>query len=590
MTKITLLILLLLLLRQLSPAQEKYYQLDFNKDNISWVWLGQLQYAQKIGDEQRLYFRNNYVGNLYRESVSGNKWKDENRLNLGWEKHFGKKFQGETRFESYIFSDENAALEFNKNLLTQHLRYAVTPKITLTPALGWAAENIYGKRDNGWYTEIVSEIKNQDLSGYVNRTEGKSSIFYFPERRNQEHRYYTSFNKKFSEYAIDSIRVGYEYIKNSYYLSGGNDLENVEINARFLYNRLRYIISPKSDFEIETRLQNRDILQSNPMLENHREELNFVNRFQWQYVSVKYLSRLSFASSQITNLASRRGGAGRETRTDLEGLQSAVNWDNNWRISGRDRLKLNFSYTKYEYTSPDSTRNIDEDDIRFISGLVYQHDFSPYFSAGLHANVYLYHQIYIDKSRSGNNNWNRIFQLAGSFRHQIPRVLDHRSRFKILANYTVYDFEDIQPEIRSYIHRKLIYSDTLKIFLTPGVNFESTYQLEKEDNGTFFKDIFAQRISRKMTSHFIGLNLVYYRIAGIKWTSGVDWYLRREWGFLIEKTLTRNYFAFSPNLSVLYNLGKSLLLHATISRKMYRDLNLPKQYYTSGFLRLRYVF
>ena len=144
--------------------------------------------------------------------------------------------------------------------------------------------------------------------------------------------------------------------------------------------------------------------------------------------------------------------------------------------------------------------------LRFITNIVYWRTISPYFSAGLHANLYLYHQIYIDGSKSANNNWNRIFLLAGSFRHRLPNLLEHRNRLKILANYTVYDFEEKLTEIRSYIHRKLIYSDTLDIRLSKGMNFVTVYQLEKEDNGTFFKNLFAQQIGRKNDQPFLGFN------------------------------------------------------------------------------------
>ena len=168
---------------------------------------------------------------------------------------------------------------------------------------------------------------------------------------------------------MDSIRVGYEFIKNAYYLSRSGNLENVEINARFLYNKLQYIMSEKSRLEVETRLQNRDINQQNESLQNRREELNLVNRFNWQYTSLKFRSGFTFAASQTTNRASRMADGGRQVRTDLEGLQSAFNYYNDWQISSRDALRLNFSYTKYEYTSPDTTQKIDEDE----SALHYQY-------------------------------------------------------------------------------------------------------------------------------------------------------------------------------------------------------------------------
>ena len=95
------------------------------KDNISWVWLGQLKYNQQFKTTNRFFFNNQYTGNLFRETFSGNKWKDENRLDLGWQKRISEKFSITTQLNSHVFSDDNAELEFNKNLLTQNFEYNI---------------------------------------------------------------------------------------------------------------------------------------------------------------------------------------------------------------------------------------------------------------------------------------------------------------------------------------------------------------------------------------------------------------------------------------------------------------------------------
>ena len=159
----------------------------------------------------------------------------------------------------------------------------------------------------------------------------------------------------------------------------------------------------------------------------------------------------------------------------------------------------------------------------------------------------------------------------------------------------MYDFEELLPEVRSYIHRKLVYTDSLSLRLSKGLKLVTVYELEKEDNGTFFKDIFAQQISRELLSHFWDLGLVYLRINGLQLTCGLNWYLRKEWSYFSsipgeDRELILNYFAFSPRIAFIYNLGKSLLLHFNISRKIYRDINIDRQYYTSGQLNLKYHF
>lgn len=593
--------ILLLIAVSSAYCQEKSYQLNFSKDNISWIWLGRLNVNHHQGSKSLFFLNNDYNGNLFRETRFGNKWKDENKMQSGWQYRLWESVQSTVMFRSHLFSDENANVEFRKYLVMEKLSYSPGEKIQIAPALGWAVENIYGFDDQGWYTQVDLDVRDYNLAGYINHSQASSSIYFFPGRRNQEHRYYTAFSKQFSQYAADSIRVGYEFRDNSYYISGGSNLENVESNSRFLYNRLQYHFSRKADFEIETRLRSRDVNQSNASLLNHRKELDFLNRISFQHKGNSLQNGIAFTTSQITNRTLRSNrllvvAAGqRESRTDLTGLQSAFNIFSNWKISRRDQARLTFSYTKYEYTTPDTTQRIDEDDQRFMTHLNYRHRFSRYFLLKFDVNLYLYHQIYIHSERSANNNWNRIFQLAPSFHFRLFDRLQHTNQIRILANYTVYDFEEFLPEVRSYIHRKLIYTDSLSMKISRGLKLVTVYELEKEDNGTFYQDLFAQQINRELKSHFLDLSLVYLRLHGLKLVTGLNWYWRREWSFLSatlgeERTMTRDYLAFSPRITFFYNLGKNLLLHLNFSRKMYRDINIARQYYSTGQVNLKYLF
>jgi DNA-binding XRE family transcriptional regulator len=438
------------------------------------------------------------------------------------------------------------------------------------------------------------DVNNFDIGGYDNSTRGFSSLFKFPNRNNREHRYFVAFQKQFSSRASDSIQVGYELINNSYPLQPGpndqKELEELGINTRYLYNNLIYQLTSRSVFQVETKFQDRDFTQSNQNLHNHRQGLNFANRIGYRFASTRFLTAFSFVTSQNTNLSSRRTGGSQESRTDIDGLQSALNLLLNWRINPSDEAQFSFSYTKYEYSSPDTAQTIDEDDIRFIADMYYQHKFSRYFSIRFYTNLYFYHQIYIHPSRSINNNWNRIFQLATSFNHKISEVFQHNYQIKILANYTIYDFEDLLPEARSYIFRKLIFTDTLRVGLTSGLKLQTIYQLEKEDNGTFFKEIFAQQISRERLSHLIDVGLIYFRIKGFELTTAINWYIRKEWTFLPEKTLIRDYISISPRLSLLYHLNKRLDLYVSLAPRSYQDLNTRRQYFTMGRINLRYFF
>ncbi len=509
---------------------------------------------------------------------------------MGWNYRMSSKWNSVIKLQSHVFSDENSVVKFSKHSLIQQIDYRPRPELSISPGVGAAYEEVKSFQDQGWVAQVSLNARNLEVMEYTNNLNGFSRLFFFPGRRNQEHRYYVSWFKQFSSYASDSLRVGYEFVDNTYHLAQGTEFENVQVNARFLSHQLDYRISGRTQFRMENKFQNRDVTQSNPGLHNHRKELNLANRFELLFNGERFSSALTLFTSQTINEASRRSGDLRESRTDIEGLQTALNYRMNWRLSSRDQWRFSMAYTKYAYSSPDTTLDVDEDDLRLIADFAWLHRFSSYFKVKLWANLYLYHQIYLKASRSANNNWNRIYQLGPSFYLNIPGVLENSVQIRILANYTVYDFEDLLPAVQSYIHRKLIFTDSLRLNLTAGLQLLAMYQLEKEDNGTFYKKIFAQQLTRELTSHFIDLSLVYRRFRRFRIISGLNWFIRDEWSYLPRKQRTRQYFSFSPRLICIYSVEKNLLLRISFAPKVYRDLNLPRQYYGTGQVNLQYFF
>jgi len=336
-------------------AQDNIYQVNVNKDNLSWIWLGQLQLNYQTGGKSSFMLQNHFSSNLFRKTIQGDRWRDDNDLISSWIYRFNGTTQASTKLKSNIFAEKNKLSRFSKHLIMEEILYQPSENIQLKPALGFTYEDIYGFQDQGWYTQMDVKVRNYDLSGYTNTTDANSSLFFFPDRRNQEHRYFVAFNKKFSTQASDSIRVGYEFIENSYpVLTSGSgedkNLEKVGINTRFLYNELFYRFSGHTFFNIQTELQTRDASTSNLDVHNHREEVNFANRFGIQHLGSKFQSGFIFSSSQQTSLSSRIPISGIESRTDIDGLQAAFNFFVNWFITPRDESRFTFSYTKYEFT------------------------------------------------------------------------------------------------------------------------------------------------------------------------------------------------------------------------------------------------
>ena len=567
------------------------FSLQLDKDVVSWNWQGLLRWHSPAVESGGLRVFNRFTSNLFRESRSDRKWKDENQLEVQWARPLSRRVHLGARLTSRVFSDQNSFVQFSKHVLAAEAQIDLRPTVHLLPATGLAVEESYSIRDEGWYGRMGLKINGLDMGGYLNYTDFNSVVRAFPGRRNQEHNFFTGWSTRFSEQASDSLRLGYQFAENRYYLAqssplspGINALEQVVIHARILFNQLDYRVTPKSRLTVQTQFKDREINQTNPFLENRRDELVLENQVHYQFPLAGFRTHLGLLFSQTTR-------DNPNLQNDIDALQTALTLglSHDWKEGHRWWTRL--SYTKYEYNTPDTVvNNDDRDEQRFIIDAGYTHQFSPFFRLTLTGRVYLYHQIFIHFTRSANNSWNRIFQLAAGFQHRPSEAFHHTSQIKILANYTVFDFDELFPRARSFLFRQLIYTDSLTLRLTPSLSLNTIYQLERQDNGTFFKSIFAQQVTKALTSHYLSVMLKKKRVLGFVITSGLAYFIRNEWNLIPEKRQVRQFRSITPRITVSYPLGRRVLFYASYAPTRTSNFGQEVQHFTNGSLRMTYFF
>ena len=592
--------------------QPSHYQLTLNKDYISWVWSVNFQTAVSTVGKSHLEFNNQLQSSLYRQSSQTDRWRDENTLAFSWHFPLSRNFTTRTIVESRIYSDETANRKFNKHLVAQELQWRITSNITVTPAGGMAFEESFNKADQGWYGKLGLTLSRISMGDYINTTDLSSQLRAFPGRNNQEHTLYTGWTRQFSSQASDSLKLGYQYSETRYYIQApvgtAPPIETVYINTRFLSNQLQYLLSEQSLLLVTTDFKHRDIDQSlSPESLNlnsrRRVELALENQIEYIISWQKWRWHNMIFTSQVEN-------DNPSVETDISTLQTAFSTSLERKNNNGQYYWGKFSYTKLEYNTPSledvqsplGLRNRqDRDEQRFIFDIGLRFPLRRYFTVGLKGNVYLFHQIYLRSGRSQNNNWNRVYQLAGEFDHLVTDDIRHRQSVKILANYTVFDFEELLPTVRSYVFRKLIYNDSLVVKLSKNLEIFNIYQLEKEDNGSFFKAAFAQMVNRELTAHFFNIGLTHRNILGLQLSFGFTMFNRNEWGYNGDraKIKLREFESFSPRITLIYPASQRLLVYLNYAPN--RTSNKTKglteqiftenvQYFTSGNINLRYTF
>jgi hypothetical protein len=243
-------------------------------------------------------------------------------------------------------------------------------------------------------------------------------------------------------------------------------------------------------------------------------------------------------------------------------------------MTKNDSLFLIFLISRFQYDTPDSNNFDDRDEYRTTAVLGYSHRFSPALQIGIEAKLNLHHLVYIFSERSVNNNWNRIYQLSSSMKYRPSNKFVWSQYLDLSANYTNYDYEEYQSQVRSFVFRKFSLTDSLAIGSVQGTHFGLFYRLELEENGRLFWNDFSEQLLMNRQNHYLTMGIQFPLFGVISIYNGITTYLRREWRFIpgVLGKMSRNkladFISFGPQIRLFLTNQKKH--HAFISLARFR--------------------
>lgn len=137
-----------------------------------------------------------------------------------------------------------------------------------------------------------------------------------------------------------------------------------------------------------------------------------------------------------------------------------------------DTLLSEISATAFRYDTPSLLNNDDRDEIWFSGTLAYRRQLLEGLALKLRLEGQLRNLVFLRSQRSAQNNATYIIKLTSHFFWQ-HKQWNARPQFEILANYTVFDYENIVPGVKSFSFRQLSYRDTLRFFLSPKLSLQA---------------------------------------------------------------------------------------------------------------------
>jgi hypothetical protein len=553
------------------------FTLDFYKQSTTWNWLGMFSYQNRPSATVNWYVKERFQSNLLVPAEGSKKWKDEHFLDGLIFKNFSG-FSSGLYFNSWYQSNKQISLnsQFANHRMGAFFQKSVFRYLQVTPYLGYQYAKNREHIDWGWDTGLRLQLNRFRFSNYSHDLRFSSDFDIYPTRQNREYDIVSHLGARFSRFSSDSLYLRWNDLSKQYYVA--DSIEQVTIHDRELTNKLFYDFDAFNRLLFQTRLQSRNISYF-----NGRDILLFENYIRYLHTGARWDFLFTFRTSSET-----QDNAG--IYTDSKTLQSAFNTHLNYRFNRNHQLSLDAAYVKLQYDTPDSiVNNDDRDEQRFIFTLRYRWHISPLLTLDFLTYAYLFHQIYIYKERSMNNNWNRIYKLN-------PRLLYHwgpisnRLSTEVLANYTDYDFDYLTPDPRSFVFRKFTVSDSMLINYFAYQFVGGYFRLELEDKGSFFPKEFAQQVLQSYQSRFFTLFLRNAHFMYFVVDVGYTYYQRREWRHLPVKKLNRTLTNQGPYVEISYNLLPDILFSANTSFLHLDDSRQPARHYVTGKLKLTYYF
>jgi hypothetical protein len=168
-------------------------------------------------------------------------------------------------------------------------------------------------------------------------------------------------------------------------------------------------------------------------------------------------------------------------------------------LSASDRVDLSGSVGILRYDTPSDQNLEDRDELLVALSLATSHRVSRSLELGIVLDGSIDHLVYLLKERSANNNINRVLRLSPRTIYRPAPWLYSLNAFEVLANYTVYDFEQELPSVRSFSYRQLGWLDSTSVDVTQRLGFDFFAYWKVYERGQLEWSQFRERLESSAT-------------------------------------------------------------------------------------------
>lgn len=197
-----------------------------------------------------------------------------------------------------------------------------------------------------------------------------------------------------------------------------------------------------------------------------------------------------------------------------------------------NRLEFSGSASIFRYNTPSESNFDDRDELNYL--LYFGHKYDNLHNLQLinSIDISLYHTVYVFAEKSSNNNWNRVIRFTSKSIFSPIKALRTDNSFSVLANYTVYDFEDIISTVKSYSFRQYNFKDSTNLDISKYFGVDLYAEIKLYERGELNWNEFSEKPLNYFEDRIINAHLNYFFSKKITLSGGYRFYEQRRFNYI----------------------------------------------------------
>jgi len=498
--------------------------------------------------------------------------RDEQLLNLRAEHRWSSWASGIIAANNFVVSDDQrlsdpqrpGVTSASTNAFLGGVRAEPFQQLVLEPLVGLRYDNQLGIRDHGLVLAIGAWSPAVDIGGYQAMWGGRMERDYLSPRLLKSDSLTVGIGKKFFERTRDSLQVNYSSNQRDFYFAADTatsaafavtqNIERRREDVFSLSNLLEYTVGRAFLLSFQGNISSRSIDRgfryrplvlpfSQTLVNTNINELRIGGGVQLAYAPAADLSANVFFHigerderhtvegddrfpREITARATEEQKKDNLSRRTMLGSAIA------YVASRSDTVQFSWSGSLLRYDTPSGANFDDRDELWYSFNLSTLHQINPYLHLTVTAEANLNHLVYLFKEQSASNTWNRVIRLAPRLEFTPSEFLSSSNGFEVLANYTVYDFEnDPFVQVKSFSFRQVAFLDSTRLALTGRIAVVGFGYIRLYERGELRWDAFKERPVNYFEDKTLMGWVEYGASDGLRFSVGVRYFTQTRFGY-----------------------------------------------------------